>query len=361
MPAPLQRLRAFYVARAPRTERNTATNTRDNIARHYDLSNDLFATFLDETLSYSSALFDGDRRPGVAVAGETVEQSLPTQPAEWSALAAGQARKIERMLDQAGVTSGSRVLEIGTGWGELAIRAAARGATVLTVTLSSEQQALARERIAAAGFADVVDVELLDYRAVQGEFDAVVSVEMIEAVGHEYWKEYFQTIDRVLAPGGKVAIQAITMPHDRMLATRYTYTWITKYIFPGGFLPSTEAITTVTAEHTQPARGRAALLRPALRRDAAAVGRAVPQRAGSGPPAGVRRRVRADVALLPRVLAGGLPLGLSRRPAGHPRAALPHDRPGGGPQLAVRDAHRGGPGAGRRRSLPSWVATCPCA
>ena len=250
VPAPLQRLRAFYVARAPRTERNTASNTRDNIARHYDLSNELFATFLDETLSYSSALFDGDQRPGVAVAGESVEQSLPTHPAEWSALAAGQARKIERMLDQAGVTSGSRVLEIGTGWGELAIRAAARGATVLTVTLSSEQQALARERIAAAGFADVVDVELLDYRAVQGEFDAVVSVEMIEAVGHEYWKEYFQTIDRVLAPGGKVAIQAITMPHDRMLATRYTYTWITKYIFPGGFLPSTEAIASVTAEHT---------------------------------------------------------------------------------------------------------------
>ena len=250
VPAPLQKLRALYVARAPRTERNTTANTRDNIARHYDLSNDLFATFLDETLSYSSALFEDDREKAVPVASETVERSVPREPVDWGDFAPAQQRKIERMLDEAGVRAGSRVLEIGTGWGELAIRAAARGARVLSVTLSSEQQKLARDRIAAAGFSEAVDVELLDYRAVRGQFDAVVSVEMIEAVGHEYWKEYFQTIDRVLAPGGKVAIQAITMPHDRMLATRYTYTWINKYIFPGGFLPSTEAITTVTRDHT---------------------------------------------------------------------------------------------------------------
>ena len=251
VPAPLQRLRAFYVARAPHTERNTTANTRDNIARHYDLSNDLFATFLDETLSYSSALFDGTRSTATPVAGEAVAVSVPSGPVAWEGFATAQQRKIDRMLDQAGVATGTRVLEIGTGWGELAIRAAARGATVLSVTLSSEQQALARERIAAAGFSHAVEVELLDYRAVQGEFDAIVSVEMIEAVGHEYWAEYFQTLDRVLAPGGKVAIQAITMPHDRMLATRYTYTWINKYIFPGGFLPSTEAIESVTREHTR--------------------------------------------------------------------------------------------------------------
>ncbi len=161
-----------------------------------------------------------------------------------------QLRKIDRLLDQTRVGPGTRVLEIGTGWGELAIRAAARGATVHSVTLSSEQQDLARERIAAAGFADRVHVELSDYRDVRGEYDAVLSVEMIEAVGHEYWPTYFRTIDRLLAPGGRVGIQAILMPHDRMLATRRTYTWINKYIFPGGFLPSAQAIDEVNAAHT---------------------------------------------------------------------------------------------------------------
>jgi cyclopropane-fatty-acyl-phospholipid synthase len=142
------------------------------------------------------------------------------------------------------------VLEIGTGWGELAIRAARRGATVHSVTLSSEQLELAEQLVAEAGYADQVSIALSDYRDVQGQFDAVVSVEMIEAVGHEYWSTYFQTIDRLLAPGGRVGIQAITMPHDRMLATRRTWTWINKYIFPGGFLPSVTAIDEVTRADT---------------------------------------------------------------------------------------------------------------
>jgi cyclopropane-fatty-acyl-phospholipid synthase len=229
VPAPLQRLRALVTPRTPRRHRNTTRRTRDNIAHHYDLSNDLFRLFLDPSMSYSSALFDGDPR------GD---------------LEAAQLRKIDRLLDSTGVGAGSRVLEIGTGWGELAIRAAARGATVHSVTLSSEQQALARERIAAAGLSERVTVELCDYRQVQGEYDAVLSVEMIEAVGHEYWPTYFRTIDALLAPGGRVGIQAILMPHDRMLATRGTYTWINKYIFPGGFLPSARAIDEVTAAHT---------------------------------------------------------------------------------------------------------------
>lgn len=250
IPEPLQKLRAFYVARAPHTEKNTTTNTRTNIARHYDLSNDMFATFLDGTLSYSSALFDGVEGTARAVAGESVTRSVPSAVPSWEQLADAQQQKIDRMLDSAGVGHGSRVLEIGTGWGELAIRAASRGATVASVTLSSEQQALARDRIAAAGLTDAVDVQLLDYRLVEGEFDAIVSVEMIEAVGHEYWGEYFRKIDSLLAPGGRVAIQAITMPHDRMQATKYTYTWINKYIFPGGFLPSTEAIIDVSREQT---------------------------------------------------------------------------------------------------------------
>ena len=235
VPDGLQRLRALVVRRPPRRDRSTVGNSRGNIAHHYDLSNELFALFLDPTLSYSSALF----------AAEELPHPSPAQ------LEAAQARKVERLLDAAGVGPRTRLLEIGTGWGELAIRAARRGASVRTITLSTEQKDLAERRIAAAGCRDRVDVELCDYRAVQGQYDAVVSVEMIEAVGWRYWPTYFETIDRVLAPGGRLALQAITMPHDRMLATRHTYTWINKYIFPGGFLPSREVLDEVTRRHTR--------------------------------------------------------------------------------------------------------------
>ena len=229
VPRPLQRLRGLVQHRMPHTHRTSKDQTRELIAHHYDLSNDLFRIFLDESLSYSSAWFDG------APEGDFLE---------------AQHRKIDRLLDVTQVGEDTRVLEIGTGWGELSIRAAARGATVRSVTLSSEQQALARERISAAGLSHRVQVDLCDYRDVEGEYDAVLSVEMIEAVGHEFWPTYFSTIDGLLAPGGRVGIQAILMPHDRMLATRGGYTWINKYIFPGGFLPSAEAIDEVTTEHT---------------------------------------------------------------------------------------------------------------
>ncbi|MFE2379650.1 class I SAM-dependent methyltransferase [Streptomyces sp. NPDC059398] len=231
IPAPLQRLRALWAGKQPTAQRNTPEGSRENISHHYDLSNDLFALFLDETLSYSSALFRGF-------------------PADRSLLAAAQHRKIDRLLDEAGVGPGTRLLEIGTGWGELAVRAAARGARVRTVTLSREQRELAVERIRAAGYQDSVSVEILDYRRVEGRYDAIVSVEMIEAVGAEFWPEYFTTLDRLLEPGGRIALQAITMPHERMLASKDTFTWIQKYIFPGGLLPSTEAIEQITTEHT---------------------------------------------------------------------------------------------------------------
>ena len=240
VPPVLQRLRRLAVRCHPKSEENTPGGSRSNISRHYDLSNDLFATFLDPTLSYSAAIFGS---PGTG--HEDTETSTDGEElAEWDELPAAQLRKIDRLLDACQVTAGTRLLEIGTGWGELALRAAARGATVHSVTLSEEQLALARERVAAAGFADRVTIELCDYRAVTGEYDAVISVEMIEAVGEAYWPAYFGTIDRVLAPGGAVGLQAITMPHDRMVASRRTYTWMHKYVFPGGLIPSVQALHT---------------------------------------------------------------------------------------------------------------------
>ena len=236
-------LRPLALAGQPGARDTSRERARRNIAEHYDLSNDLFTEFLDETMTYSSALF--------------------TQlPADWSDLAAAQQRKIDRLLDVAGVQQGSRVLEIGTGWGELCIRAASRGAHVRSVTLSVEQQRLARERVEAAGLSHLVQIDLCDYRDVEGAYDAVVSVEMIEAVGYRSWPKYFVALQQLVRPGGRVAIQAITMPHDRMLATRNTHTWIQKYIFPGGLLPSTEAITAITLRHTTLRTVDTASLRP---------------------------------------------------------------------------------------------------
>lgn len=236
VPKSLQAMRPIALARQPRTHHNSRDHARRNVSEHYDLSNELFAEFLDESLTYSSAWFD-DR------------------PATFGELTAAQHRKIDRLLDRANVGPGTRLLEIGTGWGELCLRAAARGAQVRSVTLSTEQQQLARRRVAQAGFGDRVDIDLCDYRddslLAGGRFDAVISIEMIEAVGYQFWPTYFQTLDNLVTPGGRVAIQAITMPHSRMLASRNTHTWIQKYIFPGGLLPSTEAILGITQRHTR--------------------------------------------------------------------------------------------------------------
>ena len=229
VPAWMQRLRHFYVRHQPRGERNTRSGARANIQRHYDLSNELFALFLDETMTYSCARF--------GALGES--------------LADAQRRKVDTLLDATGVGLGSRVLEIGTGWGTLAVRAAQRGATVTTLTLSDEQAVVARERAQRAGVGGRVDVQLRDYRDADGRYDAIVSVEMIEAVGAEYWTTYFRTLDRVLAPGGTVGVQAILLEHERMLATLDQYTWISKYIFPGGALPSLRALAEVVRDDTR--------------------------------------------------------------------------------------------------------------
>ncbi len=232
IPRPWVALRQIVDRAIPHEQRNTLTGSRRNIEAHYDLSNDLFAAFLDETMTYSSALFD---------------RSVPTHA---QSLEEAQLRKVHAILDDARVIAGTRLLEIGTGWGTLAIEAAKRGAHVTTLTLSREQADLARARAEAAGVASQVDIRLQDYREARGSYDAIVSVEMIEAVGEEYWPAYFRAVDGLLAPGGTVAIQAILMSHERYLVTRRSFGWIQKHIFPGGLIPSLRAIAEVTQRDT---------------------------------------------------------------------------------------------------------------
>jgi cyclopropane-fatty-acyl-phospholipid synthase len=232
VPRGLQWLRPIVLASQPGSSKPSRREARRNVAAHYDLSNDLFAEFLDETMTYSGAIF-------------------AELPASWPELADAQRRKIDRLLDSAGVGPGTRLLEIGTGWGELAIRAAARGAHVRSITLSERQVWLARQRVAAAGLSDQVQVDLRDYRDIGGNYDAVISVEMIEAIGFHAWPDYFRTLERLLTPNGRLAIQAITMPHARMLATRNTHTWIQKYVFPGGLIPSARALLEITERETR--------------------------------------------------------------------------------------------------------------
>ena len=220
------RLRTQRLRRHPQA--NTIAAARRNAAAHYDLSNEMFAAFLDETMTYSAAMF---------APGDTD-------------LTRAQRRKIDTVLDDAEVRAGSEVIEIGTGWGALAVRAAQRGATITTLTLSAEQARLARRRAVDAGVADRVRILLKDYRQAQGQYDAVISVEMIEAVGAEHWPTFFATLDRLVKPGGRVALQTITMPHQRMRVSQHAYTWINKYIFPGGLIPSVQAIEEAISRHT---------------------------------------------------------------------------------------------------------------
>lgn len=241
IPRPIQSLRRLHLPGQPRRERGTVTGAAANISAHYDLSDDLFALFLDETMTYSSALFSDlpRRRGGAPEDRDTRDSATATDHPD---LAAAQLEKIDALLDAAGVGPGSRVLEIGTGWGELCLRAAARGAQVRSITLSTAQRETATRRVAEAGYSSSIQVDVCDYRHVDGTYDAVVSVEMIEAVGLEHLPEYFRIIDRVLAPGGRVALQTILMDDDRVHTTRRNYTWVHKYVFPGGRIPSVESI-----------------------------------------------------------------------------------------------------------------------
>lgn len=226
---PALTLRRLLDRAHPEHRRNTVQGARRNIADHYDLPGELFETFLDPTLTYSAGLYDD--------APDTDHDSAPTR------LEAAQHRKIAAVLDLADVGAGTHLLEIGTGWGATAMAAGVRGAQVRTITLSALQQAQARARISAAGLSDRVEVDHVDYREVDGRYDAVVSVEMIEAVGQEYWPDYMRAIAELLTDDGVAALQSITMSHERLLATRTSHGWIQEYIFPGGLIPSIEALT----------------------------------------------------------------------------------------------------------------------
>jgi cyclopropane-fatty-acyl-phospholipid synthase len=206
---------------AHRRRRNSRDGSRRNIAAHYDLGNEFYRTFLDETLTYSSAVF------------ETPDQSL----------ADAQRNKYRRIADGAGLTGGQHVLEIGSGWGGFAIYAAGeRGCRVTTITISREQYDLAWARVRDAGLEDLVDVRLQDYREVRGTYDAIVSIEMLEAVGAEYFATFFEVCDAVLAPGGRLSLQVITFPDAAYERQLRGANWIQSYIFPGGLLPSLAVI-----------------------------------------------------------------------------------------------------------------------
>jgi cyclopropane-fatty-acyl-phospholipid synthase len=204
-----------------RSRRNTVSGSRKNIAAHYDLGNDFYRLFLDETMTYSSAVF------------ESPDQSL----------AEAQRNKCRLMAERAGLRPGMHVLEIGSGWGGFAIYAAGEiGCRVTSVTISKAQRDLAVERVRAAGLQDLVEIQLRDYREIVGTYDAIVSIEMLEAVGDEYYEAFFEACDRALKPGGRMSLQTIAYPDVAYERQRRGANWIQLYIFPGGLLPSLSVI-----------------------------------------------------------------------------------------------------------------------
>ena len=215
----LQHLYTFISAVRHRLRSNSKRGSRRNIAYHYDLGNDFYAHWLDETWTYSSAVF------------EHADEDL----------AAAQNRKYALLLARLDAKPGEHILEIGCGWGGFARYAAEHaGVTVTGLTLSTEQLRFAEERTARAGLSDRARFKLQDYRDEKATYDHVVSIEMYEAVGEAYWPEYFRAIHDVLRPGGRAAIQAITIEDSRFAYYRANVDFIQEYIFPGGMLASPE-------------------------------------------------------------------------------------------------------------------------
>lgn len=200
---------------------NTVSNSRKNISAHYDLGNDFFRLFLDPGMTYSSAYFVTGR--------ETLEQA--------------QENKYEQLCRKLHISSKDHVLEIGSGWGGFAVHAAKRHhCRVTTITISKEQHAYASDRIKSEGLSGRVEVCLVDYRHMQGQYDKIASIEMIEAVGHDHLGSYFTQCHKLLKKDGLLGLQMILAPDHRYESFRKRPDWIQKYIFPGGFLPSFEAV-----------------------------------------------------------------------------------------------------------------------
>ena len=200
---------------------NSKTQARKNISYHYDLGNEFYALWLDDTMTYSSAIFESGQ--------ESME--------------AAQIAKYASMVDQMGAKPGDHVLEIGCGWGGFAEYAAReRGLRVTGLTISEEQLKYATERIEKAGLSDLVQFKLQDYRDETGQYDGIASIEMFEAVGEKYWPVYFQTVRDRLKPGRQATLQIITIEDERFDVYRKGVDFIQKYIFPGGMLPSPAAL-----------------------------------------------------------------------------------------------------------------------
>ncbi len=217
------------LALSHRMNRNSHEGSRKNISAHYDLGNDFFRLFLDPTMMYSSAIY--------------------TEEAQTLELAAEE--KLAEICRQLELSPDDHLLEIGTGWGGMAIYAATHyGCRVTTTTISAEQYAHAVERVKALGLEDRVTVLCEDYRDLQGSYDKLVSIEMIEAVGHEFYDSYFQCCSKLLKPHGKMVIQAITMTDQRYEQARKNVDFIKRYIFPGGCLPSISVIAQHLAKNT---------------------------------------------------------------------------------------------------------------
>ena len=217
--------RVVHAVRANRLGRS-----QRNISAHYDLSNELYAQFLDDTMTYSSAYFEH-----------------PTDTLEDAQIA-----KYRRLAERIRIQPRDHVLEIGCGWGGFAVFAAATyGCRVTGITLSEQQAELARRRVAEAGLDHLVEIRLVDYREVAGSYDRIVSIEMLEAVGHRYLGTYFSAIDRLLAPDGLAAVQVITIPEQRYDHYRRRPDFIQRYIFPGGHLPSLQAMTQAMGDSSE--------------------------------------------------------------------------------------------------------------
>jgi len=196
---------------------NTRRQARKNISYHYDLGNEFYGLWLDETMTYSSALF------------QSGDQSM----------ASAQTAKYAAMIDQMGVEPGDHVLEIGCGWGGFAVYAAQnRGLRVTGLTISKEQLAYAEDRVQRLNLGHLVNLKLQDYRDEQGVYDGVASIEMFEAVGEKYWPQYFEIVRRALKPGARATLQIIMVQDKRFDVYRKSVDFIQKYIFPGGMLPS---------------------------------------------------------------------------------------------------------------------------